>query len=72
MNAVERVGRDTGPGANNAGLHDEGGHSENGRVVNWTPGANRTQGRASSIPPFNGVAQPQLGSLDIILAHSHE
>jgi RHS repeat-associated protein len=64
LSAIGRVEKDTSPGANNANLHEEGGHSENGVVVNWKPGSTRSVGKGARIPPFNGVATPAIGDLN--------
>jgi len=65
LNALSRSESETSPGANNAGLHEEGGHSVNGRVVDWLPGSTRTRNSGSSIRPFNGVTKPSMNDLDV-------
>jgi RHS repeat-associated protein len=65
LNALGRSETETSPGANNANLHEEGGHSENGKVVDWTPGSTRILGNHASISPFNGVTKPANDNLDV-------
>jgi RHS repeat-associated protein len=64
LKAIERVGKESYPGAKDAGLHEEGGHSENGNVVDWQPGSTRKIGQGASITPFNGVSEPSVTDLD--------
>lgn len=58
--SVNAESKDTSPGANDAGLHEEGGHTQldkNGNVetVAWAPGAKKSETGNGSISMFNGV-----------------
>ncbi|MFA7688450.1 MAG: hypothetical protein WCY25_11350 [Moheibacter sp.] len=66
--SVEAESKDTSPGAGDARLHEEGGHTEvdsNGNViaVAWKPGAKKTGTNKASITPFNGVTKPNANEL---------
>ena len=66
--SVEAQGKDTSAGAGDAGLHEEGGHTEtdasgNTTAVAWTPGPKKTGTSNASIPAFNGVKKPNSSEL---------
>lgn len=65
---MDAQGKDTSAGAGDAGLHEEGGHTEidaNGNVtaVAWDPGVKKTGTNNASITPFKGVSKSNSSEL---------
>ena len=68
ISSVEAQGKDTFTGAKDAGLHEEGGHTEtdvsgNTKIVAWTHGAKKTGTNNAAISPFSGVTKPSQSEL---------
>ncbi|MBC9795833.1 hypothetical protein [Sinomicrobium weinanense] len=68
ITSVDAQSKDTSKGAGDAGLHEEGGHTEidaNGKVtaVAWDSGAKKTGTNNASITLFNGVSKPNASEL---------
>ncbi|TRX35075.1 RHS repeat-associated core domain-containing protein [Flavobacterium restrictum] len=66
--SVDAEEKDTSTGANDAGLHEEGGNTQkdaNGKVETkaWTPGIKKTGTNNASISPFGGVTKPSASGL---------
>ncbi|MEZ5042491.1 MAG: RHS repeat-associated core domain-containing protein [Saprospiraceae bacterium] len=65
--STEAMAKETSKGAGDAGLHEEGGHSENGKIVNWEAGPKKDGKRGkASISLFNGVDKPDPSNLEAV------
>ncbi|MEM1322248.1 MAG: RHS repeat-associated core domain-containing protein [Bacteroidota bacterium] len=67
VKSTEAMKKETSKGARDGGLHEEGGHSENGTVVFWKPGAKKDgKTENASIYLFNGVKPPGLENVEAV------
>jgi RHS repeat-associated protein len=70
--------KDTGrdPNSSDAGLHEEGGHTEKGvngesTIVQWEPGPKKSETGAGSINIFNGISRSEYPSSSELLDYWH-